>query len=594
MTITIEGKVAVMKKKSSFDFVSENRYFSGADSYTMTITFPLKDCPQNIAIFGHIHRKDVDKDNILLPCEIRDGSFVKVGSIAITELSDIEVKTQFLEGRSADNYSSSFDTRYINEFELGYPDTTPANNPCAYQPGYDSGKMWFALPWVNNNTGNIQNKLVADEQNSHWDSSVQGLSFQPYLIYITKLIMNAMGYTYDFSHWEQSPYRLLIICNAVPYAWDIRNWAAALPHWTVTEFLEQLEYLMNCEFEVDHTQKHVTFQTSHEAIESAGEVSLEKVLDDYTVSTEDAGDCKYRERLNYKFADCDHEMWKYYVCPEALAAGIEHLKTGGWYWEKWKTMEDLFSRVPNWINCSSGDSPSGPKACIIYIEETHCYFVMRRVANVITGHSDEGYPYGYVYRFCQPVNRFAPHISDADADTIELKIVPAWIDDTDNAHGQVIFLPLGDYGTDVATQSLSWDEKFAQQRTSGDYFITQYATKESEEYLDKLYVGFCHSVNVYWLYPRPTIDTVEVYSDGTWQKRDYSLSFDYAYFQDSHFSRKIDPEHKYTFKFLSDNVPNVRALYHIGGKDYICSKLTTTFNEFGRSQLIKGEFYRVL
>ena len=56
MQIFINQQLAAIKRDSTFDFVAENRYFSGADSYTLAITFPLKDCPQNLAIFGHINR----------------------------------------------------------------------------------------------------------------------------------------------------------------------------------------------------------------------------------------------------------------------------------------------------------------------------------------------------------------------------------------------------------------------------------------------------------------------------------------------------------------------------------------------------------
>ena len=52
MEIYVDHKLAVLKKGTSFDFVSENRYFSGADSYSLTITFPLAGCVQNLAIFG--------------------------------------------------------------------------------------------------------------------------------------------------------------------------------------------------------------------------------------------------------------------------------------------------------------------------------------------------------------------------------------------------------------------------------------------------------------------------------------------------------------------------------------------------------------
>ena len=98
MEIIINGKQAYLKKNTSFDFIFENRLFTGSDSYTLTITFPLKGCARNIAIFGHIHRADVIKSKVVFDCDIRDGAFLKSGSITITEISDVEVKTQFLNG----------------------------------------------------------------------------------------------------------------------------------------------------------------------------------------------------------------------------------------------------------------------------------------------------------------------------------------------------------------------------------------------------------------------------------------------------------------------------------------------------------------
>ena len=99
MIILINKQRAVLKKGTSFDFISENHYFTGADSYTLSITFPIKGCAENIAIFGHIYRKDFNFDTELLDCEIHDQDFHKYGSVSIVSVSDSEVKTQFLEGR---------------------------------------------------------------------------------------------------------------------------------------------------------------------------------------------------------------------------------------------------------------------------------------------------------------------------------------------------------------------------------------------------------------------------------------------------------------------------------------------------------------
>ena len=58
MEIRINDRQAALKKGTSFEYVAENRLFFGGDGRTLSITFPLKDCPENIAIFGNINRKE--------------------------------------------------------------------------------------------------------------------------------------------------------------------------------------------------------------------------------------------------------------------------------------------------------------------------------------------------------------------------------------------------------------------------------------------------------------------------------------------------------------------------------------------------------
>ena len=163
MQIIINGMLAVLKKNTSFDYVSENALFTGSDSYSLAITFPLKDCIQNLAIFGWITRKDVDKSNIVLDCDIRDKNFFKSGCITITEVNDIEVKAQFLEGRSVQNFDNTFDEVYINELSLGYPTNRSTSNltPAQAWQAYPN-RNEVALPWVNNTSGNLQNSVEKD------------------------------------------------------------------------------------------------------------------------------------------------------------------------------------------------------------------------------------------------------------------------------------------------------------------------------------------------------------------------------------------------------------------------------------------------
>ena len=151
MTILIDDKEAILKKGSSFDYISENRLFTGSDSYTLTMTFPLADCPQNRTIFGNIDRKDVAKDTTVYDCVLMHGSLYRSGVVTITEVTEKEVKTQFLEGRSAQNFERTFDNTFINEFEWGqYPRGLARN----FAPGQvwairDNFITYTALPWVN-------------------------------------------------------------------------------------------------------------------------------------------------------------------------------------------------------------------------------------------------------------------------------------------------------------------------------------------------------------------------------------------------------------------------------------------------------------
>ena len=45
MIIYVNNQPVTLKAGSSFDYVYENRLFLGRDGYTLTLSFPLKDCP---------------------------------------------------------------------------------------------------------------------------------------------------------------------------------------------------------------------------------------------------------------------------------------------------------------------------------------------------------------------------------------------------------------------------------------------------------------------------------------------------------------------------------------------------------------------
>ena len=332
--IYIEGKLAAIKEGSSFDYIVENRAFTGADDYTMNISFPLDGCPQNAAIFGLVNRKDVDEGEANFYCEIFEGDkFIKTGLLTVTEISNVEVKCQFLEGRSMQNFSKTFEEIYINELELGEYESMYKDHytPDQMLADIDSGRDFVCLPWVNNSSGNMQNamKWNATTRKLEWDyvekevlSTIYSvttltdtyLSAQPYLLFITKKICEAVGYEYDFTDWEDSNMRFVIICNAVPAAWKDRQWKTILPHWSVKEFFQQLEYMLKGEFDINHKEKIISFKFTREQVGSIEEVELEDVVDEFSAEITKEDESEYIGSYDLEMKSPGHRMWNFLSC----------------------------------------------------------------------------------------------------------------------------------------------------------------------------------------------------------------------------------------------------------------------------------------
>ena len=603
MQIIIDNKVAAIKAGSSFEYVSENRLFGGGDDYTFAITLPLAGCTVNQRIFGHINRADVVAGRIRFDCEIRCASFTKFGTATITEITEQNVKLQFLAGRSEQNFDNTWDKVYINELRLGSPPTTdktaitPAN---AWSPEFSDLK-YVALPWVNDYSRNIQNKanhIVDDEtqKKSHfeWSEDTTGLSWQPYLLWLTKKICEALpngGYQYDFSKWEaKEEYKYLLVCNTLPHAWYMPGFAAALPHWSVKEYFEKLELFLDGEFEIDHRAKKVSFAFTRATLESLAPVSLENVVDEHTttIKAED-GNCEYREMKNLVYKDCDHRMWKFYSCDWFI-------KGHPFAMHEYKTMSELVEQNKKYSTWDGGNESRRFLEGIFHAADCDAYFLINPIRRTISWDKETLIRIEYKCRL-QPVNLFGGRIVDDsdNAESEEIEFVPAWIDDTDKQYGRVLFLHLSDYDeeTDTSTAEDEGSIPFRQTLTVSTLDAGQ--KEKTSEYYDRIYIGWYNGSNYFTgsHLPYPNVDDV-VIDDDNWSNFAYahfSLRLNNARGARSQCVHKLDPKTKTTFKFLSDTIPDVRAVFYIQGKRYICEKITATFTDGGMSRLMKGEFW---
>ena len=590
MIILINKKRAVLKKGSSFEFISENRFFTGADSYTLTITFPLRGCTENIDIFGHICRKDADLDTLLLDCEIHDGNFHRYGSVSIVSVSETEVKTQFLEGRSASNFHSSLDDIYINEIPMPYLMAFAERGTGYYLASYQEQKRMEAngearylgfvcLPWVNNTSGNIQNELVASDWNYYYKggSEIPLIGF-PFLIEVIRQVLEGAGYRCDLSEIEESQWVNLIVCQGFPWIWNMSAMNKMLPHWTVSEFLEQVELFLGGQFEIEG--HNVRFSFNVNIIGDMQVVPITSVTDSHTVEIADGGEGRdgYIEQKNLAYRDENHPMWKFYSCQWAK----DSLPT-----VSYESIAAMKASLDAYLDCA-GPYRSDVYRQLHYCEKEDTCFVLKckgtkKIDGVIH----------HLMRY-QPVNMLGPRLfsRDKDADSVELGIVPACIDYTDTIHGDMLFVECGTLGDDVQNAA-DGDEN----QTQAVNTLAAGEGQQKEEFFDRIHVAFWEwSYFQYYPYsPRPYIDRHEIRPDNFYMSHSCSMRLTGKEAPFSAATRyKVNEQRRYTFSFLSDSIPDVRSIFLIHGKRYMAEKIKATFSaETGMSQLLKMTCYRL-
>ena len=579
MNLIINGRKAVIKEGSSFDYVSENRSFSDADDYTLSITLPLAGCPENLAIFGHVNRMDADSRHIVLEASIVDRDFFKNGVVTLVDTSEVEAKVQFLEGRSVQNFLTTFDDVYINELPLGsYPSSALPATPASVHGDFSHGASQVALPWVYDDTGDIQNEAVYDKKGqlvwSKFTTDTGKLSYQPYLIVIARRICQAMGYTCDFTQWENSGEASLLICNTLPAAWDMPQYATALPHWSVSEFFDELEKILVCEFDIDHRTLHISMKFSSNTAWDRNVVRLENIVDSFSseVAYEDEL-CEFKGIANIRYRERSDSQWKFEQCQWL----VDMMKKDPKLYLEFPTTAEYAAwytaTIPNIFTDREGERGTAIGS-LVHIVESDRYIVCR----VVPWNSEINKNL-CLYRMVD-LNMFGDVINVEDSDNeIELACVPARIDVTDADHGLCLFLAPSGYSGEEDLDDDGIRQPIAYSA------LLEGEPRGSAEYYDKIYLAYWDGHG-----PNGTVLDGSLLPPCPAADERFSLRKRYSSYMSG---MKVNSREKLKVSWLGSSIPDVRSVFHIQGKRYLCEKITATFTENGMSQLLKGEFYPI-
>lgn len=295
----------------SIKLIRENPYFTESESYTLEVNLPMS-ILENRRFFGNIHRIEKAKQIDPMNCRMLvDNRPVLDGKARVTQITDDSIKLQLLGGRSEVNFLSSDNQDYIDELDLGYVIATRVNTRSGTIDPSGGGRAEYTYSL---STGmRIKSTPVYDETNLRYQATRQLC-----LVDLMVFCIEHYGYTVTANAVDVSPWNDIYIATAIATR-IIRH---TLPHWTVSQFLQEACKFFNVTIYTDQIHKTARI-VSNVGLPSRTIVNLEPV-DEYSVEVaEEDNGCIANDTLEYQLSDSEHH--EYDCMDDELRNTISHL-----------------------------------------------------------------------------------------------------------------------------------------------------------------------------------------------------------------------------------------------------------------------------
>lgn len=337
----IDGLLCELPTDFSFTLVKENVYFSEASSYTFEVKLPIVGSINNQKIFGSVNRIDVAKRRVSFPCQlIVDNKVIINGTATVTSCDNSYVGVQLLGGNSELNFSSNTESIYIDDLNLGTIDqfgihlTDPSQGVYNFEftNNYDwtttlqKNRNFMLSPIENSTTGEIMNPIVFDLKYDQLISAeymsydkvyygecsgnlatlkIKRIAVQPKLSYIVNKIFKAVGYDIEHNDLDELDlYKSAYIANSS----EVVKIAQMLPHWTVSELIEELKKLYCCVFVIDERTKKTSIYTRANFYSDENNITyIQECIDEFSVSIDEETTDEYAGSRGFDISYPDYK-----------------------------------------------------------------------------------------------------------------------------------------------------------------------------------------------------------------------------------------------------------------------------------------------
>lgn len=583
----INGQLAVLPDDLNFTLASENPYFTRSSSYSLDIELPMS---ANYTIFGHINRLDVTKKKTILPAMlIVDGRCLLDGSTILLTIEETLVKVQLVSGNAEFNLLTNEDI-YVDELDLGNDLTPVVGNPIGgflsasemvkYYGSVDQVEsVWLPVFYQEVKQENLNNNAQYEDGTNKFLPCPEYLRtcIQPYLITVIKKIVEHFGYTLDASFFDNSFLRNVYICSAVASL----GISSALPHWTVSEFFDELEKFLGVITIVDEHTKVVRFAGLNDYFSFSGkeEINKDSILREFSVEIEDNKDDKDISSGNVGYdlpSVTDDGYWR--LDKDLIEAAQK---------AEYNTYDEL-------IQAYNTMTDENKKKTLFIVGKR--YYI-----NYNEGDKNK----------LREVNLYADLIRDPESEeSASLRIVPAKIVQYDigtytflshnfdyvrTSTSLILNIPLVSFHKGCYEQSA-----FNIQEAIEGNAELQEKQKKSDIMEVAINTGVFnrHTVNgKSFDYAYPFTDYQQRPDGLTSALKPYSLSLNDVC-PDS-MGSKLSPlkpyrsDIPYAIQFTADKLPDVYKVFLIGNKQYLCEKIEVEIGSMGLSKVMKGTFYRI-